>query len=115
MNLVTETTIEELRGYEEALSSELEALMATLSNRESMSQEEFDGRMAGAHELETRLQSVRWDIELSMLAVSNALLSNDGARPSIPNRGGAYGQRGRLVARKDRGQRLSPAQNGPAH
>ena len=58
-----EVTIEELRGYEEALSSELEALMATLSDRESMSQEEFDRRMSWAHELETRLQSVQWDIE----------------------------------------------------
>jgi hypothetical protein len=83
MNLVTETTIEELRGYEEALSSELEALMATLSDRESMSQEEFDGRMAGAHELETRLQSVRWDIELSKVTLSNALVSNDVARTSL--------------------------------
>ena len=55
--------VEELRGYEEALSSELEALMATLSDRESISQEEFDRRMSWAHELETRLQSVRWDIE----------------------------------------------------
>ena len=56
-------TIEELRGYEEALSSELEALLDTLSDRESMSQEEFDRCMSWAHELETRLQSVRWDIE----------------------------------------------------
>ena len=69
-------TIEELRGYEEALSSELEALLATLSNRESMSREDFDRHMSGVHELEARLQSVRWDIELSKFAVSNALLSN---------------------------------------
>ena len=55
--------IEELRGYEEALSSELEELLDTLSDRESMSPEEFDRRMSWAHELETRLQSVRWDIE----------------------------------------------------
>ncbi len=55
--------IEELRGYEEALSSELAALMGTLRERENMSREEFDRRMSWAHELETRLQSVRWDIE----------------------------------------------------
>jgi hypothetical protein len=55
--------IEELRGYEEALSAELEALMAMLSNRGSMSPEEFDRRMSWAHELETRLQGVQWDIE----------------------------------------------------
>ncbi len=79
-------TIEELRGYEEALSSELEALLDTLSDRESMSQEEFDRCMSWAHELETRLQSVRWDMALSKFALSNALVSNDGARTSIPNR-----------------------------
>ena len=60
--------------------------MDTLSNRESMSQEEFDRLMSWAHELETRLQSVRWDIALSKVALSNAVVSNDVARTSIPNR-----------------------------
>jgi hypothetical protein len=79
-------TIEELRRYEEALSSELEALMDTLADRESMSREEFDRRMSWAHELETRLQSVRRDMALSKFALSNALVSNDGARTSMPTR-----------------------------
>jgi exonuclease VII small subunit len=60
---VGKASIEELRGYEEALSAELEALMATLSNRKSMSPEEFERSMSWAHQLETRLQSVQWDIE----------------------------------------------------
>ena len=55
--------IEELHGYEEALSSELEALMDTLSGWENMSRVEYDRHMSWARELETRLQSVRWDID----------------------------------------------------
>ena len=54
-----EVTIEELGGYEEALSTELAALEGKLSDRKSLSQEEFDRLMGWAHELETRLQSVR--------------------------------------------------------
>src|SRR5919199_248094 len=74
--------IEELRGYEEALSSELEALMDTLSGYESMSREEYDRRRTWASEVERRLQSVRWDIGRR-------------SKPSTLRRV-SYGQRGRL-------------------
>ena len=66
-------TIEELRRYEEALSSELEEVLNKLSDPKSMSHEEIDRHMAWAQELETSLQSARWDIALSMFALSNAV------------------------------------------
>jgi hypothetical protein len=67
-------TIEELRASEEALSAELEAVLNKVSDRESMSQEQFDRHIEWARELETSLQSARGDIALSMFALSNALV-----------------------------------------
>jgi hypothetical protein len=56
-------TTEELRGYEEALSAELEALLDKLAGGESMSQEEFDRHMEWANALADVREVFRCEIE----------------------------------------------------